>query len=186
MARLLSRMRLLLGSMLERQIMPAGRPTDYTPELAALICERIASGLSMRTVCKADDIPNAATVFLWIQRHKEFAEQYALATAARAHAHAEDTIDIADDASNDWMETHDPDNPGYKLNGEHINRSRLRVDTRKWFASKCFPKKYGEKVQTELTGAEGKDLIPEVSDLELARRVAFLFAQAKKSIEDKS
>lgn len=130
----------------------AGRPTDYNHELAARICEQLASGMSLRTVCKADDMPNAATVFLWIQRHKEFCEQYARAKEEAADALAEEILDIADEGSNDWMENNDPDNPGYKANGEHIQRSRLRVDTRKWYASKLKPKKYGDKVQTEHSG----------------------------------
>lgn len=64
----------------------------------------------------------------------------------------DDMLDIADDARNDYMAANDPDNPGYKLNGEHINRSRLRVDARKWIAAKLKPKKYGEKVEHEHSG----------------------------------
>ena len=70
---------------------------------------------------------------------------------AQADALAEETLEIADDGKNDWMLDNDPDNPGYKLNGEHVQRSRLRVDARKWFASKVAPKKYGEKVEQTVT-----------------------------------
>lgn len=97
-------------------------------------------------------MPAAANVFLWIQRHPEFREQYATAKAEAADAFAEEMLDIADEASNDWMKSNDPENPGYKLNGEHINRSRLRVDTRKWIASKLKPKKYGDRQEIEHTG----------------------------------
>jgi hypothetical protein len=68
---------------------------------------------------------------------------------------AEETLDIADDGRNDWMERNDPKNQGYEFNGEHVQRSRLRVDARKWFAAKVAPKKYGEKVQQELSGPDG-------------------------------
>ncbi|WP_074633943.1 hypothetical protein [Nitrosospira multiformis] len=53
---------------------------------------------------------------------------------------AEHALDIADDGSNDWMESHDPENRGWQFNGEHVQRSRLRVETRKWFLSKLMPK----------------------------------------------
>ena len=38
---------------------------------------------------------------------------------------------------------------GYQLNGEHVQRSKLRVDTRKWYLSKILPKKYGDKINVE-------------------------------------
>ncbi|MEU6504669.1 hypothetical protein ABZ895_34575, partial [Streptomyces californicus] len=40
---------------------------------------------------------------------------------------------------------------GYQLNGEHVQRSRLRIDTRKWYLSKIMPKKYGERIQHDQT-----------------------------------
>ncbi len=83
---------------------------------------------------------------------RDFAEQYTRAREAQADFLAEDTIEIADNATNDWMATNDPENPGYTLNGEHVQRSRLRVDARKWFASKVAPKKYGEKIGLEHSG----------------------------------
>lgn len=102
----------------------------------------------MRTVCKAEDMPAMSTVFLWLRAHAEFSEQYAQAKAEAADALVEEMLDIADDGTNDWMEMHDQDGEcvGYKVNGEHVQRSKLRVDTRKWIAAKLKPKKYGEKV----------------------------------------
>lgn len=137
--------------------MPAGRPTDYTEELAAEICARLATGDSMRTVCKEDAMPAMSSVFLWLSKHKEFSEQYAIAKEQAAEALAEEMFDIADNSSNDWMEAHSEDAglAAFKLNGENIQRARLRVDVRKWYLSKIKPKKYGEKVQSEVSGPDG-------------------------------
>ena len=140
---------------------PVGRPTLYTPELAAQICEQLSLGLSLRSVCRRDDMPCIATVFLWFQKHTEFSEQYDKAKEQSAEAHAEDMLDIADDGTNDWMDRNDPENPGYKFNGEHVQRSRLRVDTRKWIASKLKPKKYGDNSRTEHTGEGGGPILLE-------------------------
>jgi hypothetical protein len=71
---------------------------------------------------------------------------------------ATEILDIADDGSNDTYETDD----GEKVNQDHINRSRLRVDTRKWLMSKLAPKKYGEKVQQEVTGNIGVTGLAEI------------------------
>jgi hypothetical protein len=149
--------------------MSAGRPTDYTLELAARICARLSEGESLRSVCKSDDMPATSTIFLWIQRHKEFSEQYARAKEESADALAEEILDIADDGSNDWMKRFSKDDPegaaSWMLNGEHVQRSRLRVDTRKWIASKLKPKKYGDKIG--VGGAEG---LPPVAYTEIAVR----------------
>lgn len=127
---------------------PVGRPSSYTQDLADLICEGLASGMSMRTVCKGEDMPAMQTVFRWLRIHPEFCEQYTRAKAEAADALVEEMIDICDDGTNDWMEVHDKDgaSAGYKINGEHVQRSRLRVETRKWIAAKLKPKKYGEKL----------------------------------------
>lgn len=164
---------------------PVGRPSGYTQEIADEICTQLAEGNSLRTVCKAESMPCVKTVFTWLRIYPEFLQQYEKAKEESADLHAEDMLDIADNGSNDWMSANDPENPGFKLNGEHINRSRLRVDTRKWIASKLKPKKYGDKSTTELTGADGKDLIPEMSDTEVARTLAFLLAKGANAREQK-
>ena len=43
---------------------------------------------------------------------------------------------------------------GWELNGEHIQRSRVRIDTRKWLLSKMLPKVYGDKAEVAVTGAD--------------------------------
>lgn len=100
-------------------------------------------------------MPSLASIFLWISKYPEFSEQYAKAKQTGLEALAEDLLEISDDGQNDWMQNNDPENPGYRLNGEHIQRSKLRVDTRKWLLSKLVPKKYGEKVTQEHVGPEG-------------------------------
>jgi len=133
--------------------MPGGRPTKYTEELAIEFCSRLVDGTSVRTICKQEDMPASTTVFRWLAESMEFREQYEQAKEMAAEALAEECFDIADDGTNDWMEMNDRDGEciGYKVNGEALQRSRLRVDTRKWYLSKIKAKKYGEKQQIEQT-----------------------------------
>lgn len=132
--------------------MPAGRPSEYTQETADKLCEKLSDGASLRTACLAEDMPAKSTVFKWLRDVPEFSDQYARAKREGAEAYVEDIPDIADDGSNDWMATNDPENPGWKFNGEHVQRSRLRIDARKWIAAKLLPKKYGDKVEHEHSG----------------------------------
>jgi hypothetical protein len=91
-------------------------------------------------------------VFRWLgdDRYAKFREQYARAREAQADAIFDEILDIADDGSNDWMERRREDGSVDEVvNHEHIQRSKLRVDARKWMAGKLAPKKYGEKVQLD-------------------------------------
>ncbi len=62
----------------------------------------------------------------------------------QADALFDEALEIADEASGDW--TTDK-NGKLALDHEHVQRSRLRVDTRKWAAGKLAPKRYGDKIQ---------------------------------------
>lgn len=133
-----------------------GRPTTYSTDVTDAICEQLALGRSMRTVCEAENMPAMSTVFKWLREHKEFSEQYARAKEESADAMSEEILDISDDGTNDWIERERPDGSTFTaLNSEAVQRSRLRVDTRKWIMAKMKPKKYGEKL--DLT-TNGKDL----------------------------
>lgn len=158
--------------------MPGGRPCEYTQEIADEICAQLAEGKSLRTVCKAESMPSVTTVFAWMRKFPQFLKQYEISKAESADYLAEDTLDIADDGSNDWMATNDPENPGYRANGEHIARSRLRVDTRKWIASKLKPKKYGEKLDIAHSGS-----IETISRESLIERLTGLYASASSRLD---
>lgn len=132
----------------------SGRPSDYTPEIAAEICSQLAEGMSLRKICLADAMPDKATVFRWLGTNTVFRDQYAKAREAGMDAMAEECLDIADDGTNDFgfKEGDDADGAGAKpvFLAEHVQRSKLRVDTRKWLMSKMAPKKYGDKLETDL------------------------------------
>ncbi len=125
-----------------------GRPSKYTQEIADELCSELAQGKSLRTVCKSPDMPSTVAVFSWFRTNEEFLNQYTRAKEESADALSDEMIDIADDANNDYMENigKDGQSEGYKLNGDHVRRSHLRIETRKWLASKLKPKRYGNNV----------------------------------------
>ena len=125
-----------------------GRPTMYNEELADKICEAVAistDGLS-KVCARNPDFPSRETIYQWRYRHKSFADKYAQAKRTQAELLAEEIADIADDGTNDYYVDEDGNE---RINGEHIQRSRLRVDTRKWIACKLLPKVYGDKQPNE-------------------------------------
>ncbi len=123
-----------------------GRPSLYTEPLAAEICRRLAEGETLRSVCRDKAMPDKASVLRWLgdKTKADFRTQYAHARDMQADALFDEALEIADDATGDWS----TDKDGKKvLDHENIQRSRLRVDTRKWAAGKMAPKRYGDKVQ---------------------------------------
>lgn len=103
------------------------RPTLYTKELGDQICAQITEGISLATICKADEMPCPATIYCWLRTHKEFLDNYEAAKDAQADYFVEQTLTIPDTE-------------------EDVQRARLKVDVRKWAASKYKPKKYGDKM----------------------------------------
>lgn len=132
-----------------------GRPSTFSKAIAARICQRIASGESLRQICRDKKMPAQSTVYLWLldEEHKSFSEQYAKARELQADYLFDEMLEIADDGQNDWMEREVGEGRTIRLpDHEHINRSRLRVDTRKFYISKVLPKKYGEKIDVMSDG----------------------------------
>lgn len=133
-----------------------GRPSEFSATVAGLICDRLSSGETLRAICRDEGMPDQTTVFRWIRLHGEFRQQYAHAREAQADNWADEIVEISDDGTNDWMRRNGgEDDEGWRANGEHIQRSRLRVDARKWLMAKAAPKKYGDKVENIHTGADG-------------------------------
>ncbi len=99
-------------------------------------------------------MPHVSTVYRWISSNQEFRDMYAQAREDQADTLADQIIEISDDATNDYMQGED----GLELNAENIQRSRLRVDARKFIAAKLKPKKYGELVKHEHGGPDGSPI----------------------------
>jgi hypothetical protein len=111
------------------------------------ICESIADGQSLLEICKSDDMPSRSTVCLWLAEDATLSDNYARACEMRADAIFEEILEIADDASNDWMARND--NGEVQLDSEHVQRSRLRIDARKWVLARMAPAKYGDRLSVD-------------------------------------
>jgi len=123
-------------------------PLPFDQKVANEICERIAKGQSLRKICGADRddfIPGQTTVYRWLDENADFAKQYARARESQADHYVDEIIEIADA----------PNATTNPLTGEvevrDAQRDRLRVDARKWIASKLAPKKYGDKMDFTAT-----------------------------------
>jgi hypothetical protein len=118
------------------------------------ICERIASGKSLKEICDTKGMPSRETVYVWLADDHEFSDRYARAREEQADYYADEIIDIADAAKD-------------------ANLARLQIDARKWKASKLQPKKYGDKIDLNHSGA-----IEHLTDEQLESKLAILLGKA--------
>jgi hypothetical protein len=151
--------------------------STYTPELAEEICERIANGETLRDICRSPHMPSYRSVYRWREANPEFASRIAHARDCGFDVIAEETIAIADDATNDTIETEH----GEKPNSEWIARSRLRVDTRLKLLAKWSPR-YSERIDVT-TGGQSLNLTAEERAAKLAS-IAEQAARRKAEQED--
>jgi len=135
----------------------AGAPSKYDIEKAKDVCELTAtSSKSLKTICQELDL-KVRTVLDWLAENNsenEFAQMYARAKQEQADFLAEEILDIADDGSNDLMTIVKGDISYEQENKEVTSRSKLRVDARKWVASKLKPKKYGDRIDLNHEGGQ--------------------------------
>lgn len=132
----------------------------YSDELADTVCELIANGTSFKELDKIDGIPDSSTIIRWAFRNEggTFSEKYNEAQKTRIYRLAHETLNIADDSQGD--QTCD-DYGNVKQDHEYVNRSKLRIDTRKWLASKLLHNIFGEKL--EVVGKGDTAIVPTVN-----------------------
>ncbi len=116
------------------------RSSEFTQDWAERICDRVAEGANLDKLCELDDFPSKQTVFKWLRQNTSFADEYARARSLRSDARS-DRID----AICARVEAGDLD----------ANAARVIIDAEKWQAGKENPKRYGDKVSNEVTGAGG-------------------------------
>lgn len=126
-----------------------GTPQPYSEDTAKEICLRIMRGESLKAICRDDFMPPNWQVHEWLSGKPEFADRYARACEVRADTIFDDILEIADDNQQDIVLNADGTE---RLNTDHVQRAKLRIDARKWALAKMQPKKYGDKVDHNLTG----------------------------------
>jgi len=124
------------------------------PGNAERICALIAEGYTLRQIAREiGGESHGSAITAWARDDEAFATQYARAMDLRADRMADELLEISDDGTNDWVERQIGDGEVVTVaDHEHIQRSKLRVDTRKWLMSKMMPKKYGDRTSMDISG----------------------------------
>lgn len=129
----------------------------YTADIASEICNRLANAEGLWSICKDPRMPSRETVFTWVRDNEEFRVRYEAAMVVATDAMQDDADHVARDASRDYREATLKDgSAALQFDHEHVQRSKLIVDTLKWRASKLAPHKYGDRVALQALDERGK------------------------------
>lgn len=127
----------------------------YSVKLVKEICSYLHTGMPISEVCNLKDMPSRSTFYQWQNKRSEFREAIKDARIFGCHALADDILSIADDSSEDYIDTIDNEGNSVRVvNKAAIMRARLRIDVRKWILAKMLPKIYGDKIQLDHKGSE--------------------------------
>lgn len=121
----------------------AKRQSKRTPEVEERIIEGLTDGVPLRVLCRQDDMPSWRAVYDWIAADPSLAARIAYARDLGFEAIAEDILDIADDT------------PAIS---EHVQRNKMRIDTRLKLLACWSPKRYGNKQDVSIGNKEGETL----------------------------
>lgn len=147
-----------------------GRPSLYTAEVVEAICERLSEGEPLAQICRGEGMPAARTVRDWIAERPDVSAAIARAREDGEDRIAADCLEIADDGSRDYK----PNDDGREVvDHDHIQRAKLRIDTRLKLLAKWNPKKWGER--TTLAGDADAPLVG-LSEAQVQERLAKLLA----------
>ena len=165
---------------------PGGRPTEYTDKLGDHICAMIASGISLTRICRDKTMPCLPVFYRWTREHPDFATRYVRAREDQADTYADESMDIADTPEEGEEVVERADGGREVRRGDMLGHRKLRVETRKWFAAKMQPKKYGDRQNLALSDPDGKrlDNPDELTDdqlADIARRSGATSSEPSKS-----
>lgn len=150
--------------------------STFTPWYGEMICAGLAEGQPLTAVCDALGVLEA-TARKWEVDNPEHGSNSTYAREIGCHAMAAQCLQIADNDTRDWEPVLDADGRviGVKVDGEHVSRSKLRIETRMRLIGKWLPKIYGDKLA--LGGADDLPPIKTMPDAQLLSRIEALQAK---------
>ena len=108
------------------------------------IVERLANGEPLRQICRDEKMPGWRIVYDWMDADKEIAARIASGRELGEEAILADCLRIADDGKSDiYLDSEGRE----RADMDHIQRSKLRIETRLKLLAKWNPKKWGERMQ---------------------------------------
>lgn len=144
-----------------------GRHSEYTPEIAESIIEWISEGKPLREFCRQDNSPAWRTVYHWLEANPDFQARFTRARDMGADAIAEEALEIANTPVEGVRREVGGKDGAKEVFEDMLGHRKLQVETRLKLLAKWHPKKYGDKIDHALTGANGGPIVISNTDADL-------------------
>ncbi len=155
---------------------PKGRPPEPVPQdKIDAICEWIAQGQTLRQWCRENGI-HYSTVYLWLEKDKDFAQRFAHAREVGHDAIADEALEIID-TEPEHAESWSKEGGSKHRDGAHVTWLRNRAEYRLKLLAKWNPKKYGDR--TTLAGDPDNPLMEPLDDTQRAAKLQAILATAQ-------
>lgn len=136
--------------------------TRYSDEVASELCERIAMGETLTSICREERMPDPRTVWKWRQVRPDFNAQFAQARVDQMHAWADQIVNLADDSEGDFKVTVPLDSPElerieskqavtFKFTRRHVSRTAQMIDVRKWLMARYAPEDFSDRSSVNMS-----------------------------------
>ena len=117
--------------------MPPKVPADVMAERMKTVCEMVAEGKTIRQIAAHFGV-SGGSILNWVESDPVHAEHYARARESAADMFEAEIIEAA-----------------LAVSPETAAADRVKIDAMKWVAARRAPKKYGERIQQDLTSSDG-------------------------------
>ena len=141
----------------------------YSEEVAAQICRRLAHGETLLQICESDDMPDRSAIHDWTMSDSRmlgaetFGEAYRRAREVQVDYFADEVVTLSDRCRiGEKVEIKTEGKAGVPeittkvMTADMVERTKLQIDARKWFASKVSPHKYGDRLAHQMLDENGK------------------------------
>ncbi len=151
-------------------------------------CARL--GLNLREIAQFKGMPSENVLRWCFDKIPAIKQQFERSQLLRADALFDEILEIADDGRNDWMEVRRKDGaaPDYAFNHEHVQRSKVRIDARKYMIGVLNEGKYAERTAKDREAVGKLDVKVEIRTIYEDRKDSLagkvLEGEVVKTVED--
>lgn len=135
--------------------------TIRTREIEEEVLSRLSKGEPLAWICR-DLGFHVQTWATWRHSDPDLNIAHGRARDEGFDAIAAETLAIADDSRNDYVQKLGPDGEtgGVSFNAENVQRSKLRIETRLKLLAKWDPRRYGDKLDVTTDGQKLQSMTP--------------------------
>jgi len=107
---------------------------------------RMMNGEAVTKICKDENQPHYSVFMKWVQSDQDLFDRYARARTIQSDYFFDEMVEIADDEAD-------------------IRRAQVKIEARQWHVGKISPRKYGNRIMSQIDATVTHSVKPDLSRL---------------------